>query len=575
MPSSFFSRNATREGTNPVCGGGFADIWKGRLHDTQVCLKVLRIFVPEQARTKILRDFCKEALVWRQLRHPNILPFLGVNEDLFTPSYCLISPWMVNGNIMSYLEAHPDHNRLTTLIQVAEGMKYLHNLDPPVVHSDIRGANILVMDDLCCCLADFGLSLFAESQAFDSSSRMSRGSIRWLALEYINSTLLDQSYLTARDIYAYGCTVLEIFTGKPPFSNIKNDAGVIYEVLTKQGRPPRPPLNLFPYDELWLLVTACLATVSSQRPNAEQILESLHLTKTAHGGSMPLLVQSLTASWPGLGRSRTHPYSPANTNNLGRRYLPHLRLSSLLTSSSSMPDLPTLDDDRIQFHSIFTGFNDDTREFRRSSLSTLHLESRRHAPYPRPSYTSSNPASYTFPPTSEVTATTYAANSDYWNNNLPGIVRPSYPTPMLRISGQQRSYPSHSLPPTPPPTLPALPLADSAYQSVGPDGALPVERPQRKRGKLPKETTDFLKAWLHRHSDHPYPTKKEERLLCDATGLSMSQVSNWVINARRRILTPARPSPRPTTTAPVPSSMGARRASLPVAVDSLYPHPMH
>jgi hypothetical protein len=57
-----------------------------------------------------------------------------------------------------------------------------------------------------------------------------------------------------------------------------------------------------------------------------------------------------------------------------------------------------------------------------------------------------------------------------------------------------------------------------------------VDRPQRKRGKLPKETTDFLKAWIHRHSDHPYPSEEEKKQLCHATNLSMSQVSNWMIN---------------------------------------------
>lgn len=58
-----------------------------------------------------------------------------------------------------------------------------------------------------------------------------------------------------------------------------------------------------------------------------------------------------------------------------------------------------------------------------------------------------------------------------------------------------------------------------------------VDRPpQRKRGKLPKPVTDFLKDWLHRHSDHPYPSEEEKKQLCHATGLSMSQVSNWMIN---------------------------------------------
>ncbi|PBK97927.1 kinase-like protein [Armillaria gallica] len=269
VPSSFYSQDVTREGTNPACGGGFADIWKGRLHDIQVCLKVLRIFEPE---VKAVRDFCQEALVWRQLRHPNVLTFLGVSKSLFAPRYCLISPWMDNGNIMSYLQVYPDHNRHTSLVQVAEGMMYLHNLEPPIVHADIRGANILVMDDLRCCLADFGLSLFAGSQTLDDSS--SRGSIRWLAPEYMDPNLFDGSYFTARDIYAYGCTVVEIFTGKPPFSDIKYDVGVMHEV-TKGKRPSRPPLNVFPDDELWSLVRACLATLPSDRPNAGQILAIL------------------------------------------------------------------------------------------------------------------------------------------------------------------------------------------------------------------------------------------------------------------------------------------------------------
>ncbi|KAK0485349.1 kinase-like domain-containing protein, partial [Armillaria luteobubalina] len=173
---------------------------------------------------------------WRQLHHPNVLPFLGVNKTLFAPRYCLISPWMDNGNIMSYLQVHPDHNRHTSLVQVAEGMRYLHNLNPPIVHADIRGANILVMDDLHCCLADFGLSLFAESQTLNCSSK---GSIRWLAPEYMNPDLFDGSYFTARDIYAYGCTIVEIFTGKSPFSDIKHDVIVMCKVITG-NRPSKP-----------------------------------------------------------------------------------------------------------------------------------------------------------------------------------------------------------------------------------------------------------------------------------------------------------------------------------------------
>ncbi|KAG6837615.1 hypothetical protein H0H93_006136 [Arthromyces matolae] len=206
-------------------------------------------------------------------------------------------------------------------------------------------------------------------------------------------------------------------------------------------------------------------------------------------------------------------------------------------------------------------------------------------------------------------------DSEGWSTSASGIVRPSstpgqltsppvkyedhngvrhasFSAPMsqaqmfagsARISGQDRrslsgiksewSFPNNNdfvLPAANPnsysPPMPsaAPPIAVSNSPSRSPQ-AVPsstlVDRPQRKRGKLPKETTDYLKAWLHRHSDHPYPSEEEKKQLCHATGLSMSQVSNWMINARRRILAPAhRAASGPTTTAPFPPN--GRSASL-------------
>jgi len=163
-------------------------------------------------------------------------------------------------------------------------------------------------------------------------------------------------------------------------------------------------------------------------------------------------------------------------------------------------------------------------------------------------------ASYTQSSSSETT-------KDEWSFSSPDILLPS-----ASANGPVQS-PSRT-PPAPPPS-----------SSL-------VDRPQKKRGKLPKPTTDFLKDWLHRHSDHPYPSEDEKKQLCAATGLSMSQVSNWMINARRRILAPVhRPSSGPATTHPLPSQRSGaahsgvstgtllRRASMPTDSLQLY-HPL-
>jgi len=61
-------------------------------------------------------------------------------------------------------------------------------------------------------------------------------------------------------------------------------------------------------------------------------------------------------------------------------------------------------------------------------------------------------------------------------------------------------------------------------------------RQRKRRGNLPKETTDKLRAWFVSHLTHPYPTEDEKQELMRQTGLQMNQISNWFINARRRQL---------------------------------------
>ncbi|KAF9572319.1 hypothetical protein EC968_010043 [Mortierella alpina] len=65
-----------------------------------------------------------------------------------------------------------------------------------------------------------------------------------------------------------------------------------------------------------------------------------------------------------------------------------------------------------------------------------------------------------------------------------------------------------------------------------------VDPNRKRRGNLPKSVTSVLKSWLVQNAIHPYPTEEEKMRLSEETHLSMNQISNWFINARRRILQP-------------------------------------
>ncbi|MCJ8747952.1 hypothetical protein PDJAM_G00159500 [Pangasius djambal] len=59
-----------------------------------------------------------------------------------------------------------------------------------------------------------------------------------------------------------------------------------------------------------------------------------------------------------------------------------------------------------------------------------------------------------------------------------------------------------------------------------------------KRGILPKHATSVMRSWLFQHIGHPYPTEEEKKQIALQTNLTLLQVNNWFINARRRILQP-------------------------------------
>ncbi|KAG6883011.1 hypothetical protein C0992_009984 [Termitomyces sp. T32_za158] len=86
---------------DPINRGGFADIYRGEFQGRLVCLKVIRLY-----QSTDIKDFMKhcsrEAILWSQLRHLNVLPFYGLYW--YKNQVCLISPWMDKGDVREYLK---------------------------------------------------------------------------------------------------------------------------------------------------------------------------------------------------------------------------------------------------------------------------------------------------------------------------------------------------------------------------------------------------------------------------------------------------------------------------------------
>ncbi|KAL7852384.1 hypothetical protein SRHO_G00181690 [Serrasalmus rhombeus] len=79
----------------------------------------------------------------------------------------------------------------------------------------------------------------------------------------------------------------------------------------------------------------------------------------------------------------------------------------------------------------------------------------------------------------------------------------------------------------------------AASPSTGDDDDMDKDRRNnKKRGIFPKVATNIMRAWLFQHLTHPYPSEEQKKQLAQDTGLTILQVNNWFINARRRIVQP-------------------------------------
>ncbi|KAJ7914811.1 kinase-like domain-containing protein, partial [Mycena leptocephala] len=257
---------------NQVATGGFGDLWKGLVREVTVSVKIMRVFEDSDVQS-ILNKFGREAVIWRQLAHPNILPFFGVYY--LETRLCLVSPWMENGNIMKFLEINQPAIglRLSLILDVAQGLQYLHKEN--VIHGDLKALNILVTPSGKACIADFGVSSITHAMTllFTTSTANGRGgTARYQALELFQG---GQNHFGS-DVYAFACVCYEIMSGTIPFPELPNDMAVMFAVI--EGKRPSRPMSCTGttvLDSLWELLNNCWEGKAEMRPTALQIVKQL------------------------------------------------------------------------------------------------------------------------------------------------------------------------------------------------------------------------------------------------------------------------------------------------------------
>lgn len=211
------------------------------------------------------KQFSSEVSLLFRLQHPNIITFVAACKK--PPVFCIITEYLAVGSLRKYLHQQEPYSLPLNLVlklalDIARGMQYLHSLG--ILHRDLKSENLLLGEDMCVKVADFGISCL-ESQC--GSAKGFTSTYRWMAPEMIK----EKHHTKKVDIYSFGIVLWELLTALTPFDSMTPEQAA-FAVCQKNARPPLPSTCPVAFRHF---INRCWSSNPNKRPHFEEIVNIL------------------------------------------------------------------------------------------------------------------------------------------------------------------------------------------------------------------------------------------------------------------------------------------------------------
>jgi eukaryotic-like serine/threonine-protein kinase len=251
--------------------GGMAEVYLARdqMLDRPVAVKVL--FPALATDPGFVERFRREAQSAAALNHPNIVSVYDWGEANGT--YFIVMEYVEGESLAEMIHAqtrlHPD--RAAEIgSDMASALGFAHRNG--VVHRDVKPGNVLITRDGDVKVADFGIARAISDSSDQALTKTGSvmGTATYFSPEQARGANVDQR----SDIYALGCVIYEMITGRPPFSG-ENAVAIAYKHVQEAVVPPRRIDPALP-ETLEAIILKCLAKNPANRyPTAQDLRADL------------------------------------------------------------------------------------------------------------------------------------------------------------------------------------------------------------------------------------------------------------------------------------------------------------
>lgn len=271
---SWITKNEWKLGQR-IGTGSFGEVFqcmsgKGKLYAAK------RLNIVSQVHTREeIEELCEEIEFMKNFSHDYIVGYIGSWVDEKMGLVYIFQDWMSGGSVAHLLKLYGpfkcDAVKSYTC-QMLKGLVYLHQNG--IIHRDIKGGNVLVDEHGTVKLADFGASTRTTSFGETQVTSTIKGTPYFMAPE----VLMHSKYGRKGDIWAVGCTMIQMLTGEPPWKDRNIQSLVQLHMLLMQWNQGPPPYDCEVTPECRECLELCFIKSESDRPKASQLLECKFFT---------------------------------------------------------------------------------------------------------------------------------------------------------------------------------------------------------------------------------------------------------------------------------------------------------